>query len=188
MTSKKVIVNLAPKMIKKEEDEDHIDTKVVLPKQPKKRSITFNSSWTFSPEDLSQSQQVAYIEQLHINNVTDINTCTLISKHINQKINGYKGQDKKKGLYDLQNIVDEKYVLNELYKSKHICFYCNECVHVLYENTREPKQWTLDRIDNNIGHNKNNVVIACLHCNVARKTMYHERYAFTKQLVLIKRN
>jgi len=186
MSSKIVIVNLAPIVKKKEEDRP--DTKVVSPKQPKKRSITFNSSWAFSSDELSQLQQVAYIEQLHMNNVTDTNACMLISKHINQKINGYKAQDKKKGLYVPQNIVDEKYVLNELYKSKHICFYCNECVHVLYENTREPKQWTLDRVDNNIGHNEDNVVIACLQCNVGRKTMYHERYVFTKQLVLIKRN
>mgnify|MGYP006140109951 CR=1 FL=1 len=188
MTTKTVMVNLTPKTKMKEEDENQMDTKVVLPKQPKKRSITFNSSWAFSPDELSQPQQVLYVEQLHINNVTDTNACMLITKHINQKINGYKTQDKKKGLYDLQNIVDEEYVFNEIYKSKHICFYCNEGVHVLYENAREPKQWTLDRINNDIGHNKNNVVIACLQCNVSRKTMYHERYAFTKQLVLIKRN
>ena len=27
-------------------------------------------------------------------------------------------------------------------------------------------QWTLDRIDNNIGHSKENVVICCLKCNL----------------------
>jgi hypothetical protein len=87
-------VNLAPGV--KTKEEDHPDTKVVPPKLPKKRSITFKSSWTFSPDELSQSRQIAYIEQLHMNNVNDTNACTLISKHINQKINGYKAQDKKK--------------------------------------------------------------------------------------------
>ena len=61
-------------------------------------------------------------------------------------------------------------------------------VEILYEKVREPKQWTLDRIDNRYGHNKENVLIACLDCNVRRKTMYHERYAFTKQLNIVKKN
>lgn len=51
----------------------------------------------------------------------------------------------------------------------------------------KPKQWTLDRIDNDIGHYSDNVVIACLSCNLHRKTMYHERFLFTKQLNIIKK-
>ena len=45
------------------------------------------------------------------------------------------------------------------------------------------KQWTLERIDNGMGHNKDNVEIACLLCNLRRRTMYHERYVFTKQMM-----
>jgi hypothetical protein len=48
-------------------------------------------------------------------------------------------------------------------------------------------QWTLERIDNDLGHNKNNVEIACLNCNLRRRTMYHERYLFTKELNIIKK-
>ena len=50
----------------------------------------------------------------------------------------------------------------------------------------DPQFASLDRIDNSIGHNKENVVIACLQCNVGRKTMHQGRYAFTKQLVITK--
>jgi hypothetical protein len=57
---------------------------------------------------------------------------------------------------------------------------------ILYEHVREPKQWSLERIDNDYGHNKNNVEIACLSCNLRRKTMYHERFIFTKQLNIVK--
>jgi len=60
-------------------------------------------------------------------------------------------------------------------------------VHILYENVREPLQWTLERIDNDFGHNKNNVEIACLNCNLRRRTMYHERYLFTKELSIVKK-
>jgi len=109
-------------------------------------------------------------------------------QHISQKLNGYKSQDVKKGLFDTDRFVDKQYVLELLEKSSNICYYCNTHVQVLYENVREPKQWSLDRIFNDQGHNKENLVIACLDCNVSRKTMYHERYAFTKQMVIVKQH
>ena len=82
---------------------------------------------------------------------------------------------------NLQNVLD----LMIQYENK--CFYCKENVNVLYEYVREPKQWTLERLDNKFGHNTDNVVIACLSCNLRRKTMYHERFLFTKQLNIIKK-
>ena len=33
---------------------------------------------------------------------------------------------------------------------------------ILYENVREPKQWSVDRINNDLGHNIDNFVLACL--------------------------
>jgi len=61
-------------------------------------------------------------------------------------------------------------------------------VSVLYEIVREPMQWTLERINNDFGHNYGNVEIACLNCNLHRRTMYHERYLFTKELNIIKKS
>jgi len=190
MSSKIVTVNLSSssKQNNKEYNDPGTGTEIIQPGQPKKRVVTTKSSWMFSPDDLSANRQFAYIEQIHANAITDNNACKLISQHINQKINGYKAQDIKKKLYDPTNTVDMDYVVNLLYTSHHVCFYCKESVQVLYENVREPKQWTLERIYNNIGHNKNNVEIACLQCNLGRKTMYHERYAFTKQLVIVKQH
>ena len=67
------------------------------------------------------------------------------------------------------------------------CFYCKDCVALLYENVREPRQWTLERIDNSIGHNIGNIEISCLSCNLRRRTMHHERYILTKQIKNIKK-
>jgi hypothetical protein len=61
-------------------------------------------------------------------------------------------------------------------------------VLLLYENNREEKQWTLDRLDNAIGHTKDNVVISCLKCNLERRCLNDEKFLFTKQMRLIKKN
>lgn len=109
-----------------------------------------------------------------------------IRRQINYKINSYKGQDVKKGLLLETEFVNYEYVLNLLIEKQLKCFYCLEDVLLLYNYVRENKQWTLERIDNKIGHNRGNVEIACLQCNLRRRTMYHERYVFTKQLCVIK--
>ena len=57
---------------------------------------------------------------------------------------------------------------------------------LMYEDKREPSQWTLDRLDNNIGHFHSNVVICCLKCNIKKRRMDDEKFKFTKQLRVIK--
>ena len=66
-----------------------------------------------------------------------------------------------------------------------ICYYCKEETQIMYEYVREPKQWTLERLDNSVGHNRNNVVISCLRCNVRRRCMKPEKYIQTKELTHI---
>ena len=43
-------------------------------------------------------------------------------------------------------------------------------------------QWTLDRINNDIGHFKDNVVICCLRCNLKKGTKNDEHFKFAKQM------
>ena len=71
-----------------------------------------------------------------------------------------------------QNMIDKfityDEIIEKLVLSKLKCYYCRcECL-LMYKNVREKKQWTLDRINNNIGHHKNNVVICCLECNLKK--------------------
>jgi hypothetical protein len=77
-------------------------------------------------------------------------------------------------------------VIQLLLTSQLRCFYCREDVLLLYEIVRDPKQWTLERVYNTKGHNKDNVEICCLSCNIKRRTMYHEKYKFTKQITFQK--
>lgn len=199
-TVKRITVDLTPPKKASEDGHDtdhhqiadhdplHCTVQSVQAKVPKKRSVIALDSWQFSQADLEPDMQRTYIKQLYSNSVIAKQPCKVIQQHIMQKLNGYKAQDVKKGFHDPEKFADVEYVIQMLEESSNFCYYCKDSVHVLYENVREPKQWSLDRIYNNQGHNKGNLVIACLKCNLSRKTMYHERYAFTKQLVIVKQN
>jgi hypothetical protein len=110
----------------------------------------------------------------------------LISSQIGQKIYGYKSQDMHKNIFLFEEFVNKKYVLELLLESRLLCYYCKKGVELLYSNVREPMQWSLDRIDNNIGHNIGNVCIACLGCNLRRKTINQTRYLTSKQFIFTK--
>ena len=57
---------------------------------------------------------------------------------------------------------------------------------ILYDISREMTQWSIDRIDNEVGHNMNNYHLSCLDCNLKKKRKTDEKFRFTKQLNLIK--
>jgi hypothetical protein len=179
-------ININPILFEKKKTKKENLTKTLEPKTPKKRIITMNQNWKFSIDQLHPTQQLEYVRQLLDNNIVDKNPCQFIKQQIQQKLSGYRSQDIKKKKYDVSQFIKNDKVLQIMIESENLCFYCKEKVHVLYENVREPKQWTLERMDNDQGHNSNNVVIACLGCNLRRRTMHYERYLFTKQLNIMK--
>lgn len=109
----------------------------------------------------------------------------IVMRVIKQKLSGYKSQDKRhfeeEKIKELGTPPTPEATRTLLLESDLCCFYCRGTVKILYENVKEPTQWTLERINNDLGHTDSNVVIACLSCNLGRRTIYHERYAFTKQ-------
>jgi hypothetical protein len=83
-------------------------------------------------------------------------------------------------------LVDFEEVLRLLVTCEMKCCYCSQNVYILYEKVRESKQWSLDRINNDIGHNKDNLLIACLECNLKRRRTNKDAFMFTKNMVIIK--
>jgi len=156
--------------------------------QPKKRMITSSHKWNIDCSDSTASQQLKYLYEILSENVVHKDQCSLIIQNINQKISGYKHQDEIKKIYDEAKFIDFKYVIKLLIDSALICYYCKNETKLFYEMVREPCQWSLDRIDNKYGHNCENLFVSCLSCNLRRKTMYHERFAFTKQMKIDKIN
>ena len=53
---------------------------------------------------------------------------------------------------------------------------------------KQDNQWTLDRIDNYMGHNYNNVLISCLKCNLQRGNINKDKFLFTKEMVIHKQD
>jgi hypothetical protein len=109
-----------------------------------------------------------------------------ILRELKNKISGYMNQDKTKNLYNPELIISLQKVIQLLKKSNLICHYCQKPTYILYKKVRDMKQWTLDRIDNDQGHNMENCVICCLKCNIQRKTLNDEKFRFTKQMKLSK--
>ena len=102
------------------------------------------------------------------------------------KIQGYKYQDINKDIFNADTLITLEDVLEKLISSKLSCCYCSKPVLVFYKNVREPMQWTLDRIDNDLSHTKENTCIACLKCNLQRRCMDAKKFTFTKKLKINK--
>ena len=129
------------------------------------KEITFNNCEINEPV-LDFKKQVEVINSIYLNNEHPLdkkfNVC------LRNKLNSYKCQDVKKNSFDPNNFITFDDMVEKLVESKLKCFHCNNNVYILY-NKRQSDQWTLDRINNNYGHNKDNVVIACMNCNLKRR-------------------
>ena len=153
--------------------------------EPKEKTIRKTmEEWKFDSKYLERENQLecltASVPSITVGDVPTIRT--ELRRQVCAKISGYKSQDMKKGIYDDAKFVRFDDVVALMAGRKMSCFYCKKQALLFYEYSRDCDQWTLERIDNTRGHNVDNVEIACLNCNLRRRTMYHERYVFTKQM------
>ena len=142
-------------------------------------------NWQHKNFLLDKTNHISIINQLFLNQSFKGNTTT--KKELQKKLNSYKQQDIKKNK-SANGLITYEELLEKLVVSKLHCYYCKQDVLLLYENNREQKQWTLDRLDNSCGHTKDNVVISCLKCNLERRCLNDEKFLFTKQMRLIKKS
>ena len=114
------------------------------------------------------------------------NIQSLFKSELIHKIQGYKGQDVRKEIHQPETLINLEQVLDKLVACHLQCVYCSKPVFILYKNVREPTQWTLDRIDNDLSHTAENTCIACLKCNLQRRLIDNDKFTFTKKLKLKK--
>jgi hypothetical protein len=152
----------------------------------KKREIM--NKYNINPLFLNCDKQMQIIKDIYYksNQYENPQEKTILQQEIEKKISSYRQQDLLKNKYNQLLFIDIECILKKLIDTEMQCFYCNCQVIVLYEIVRELTQWSVDRINNDEGHNKDNFVIACLNCNIKRRTTNSKKFLFTKQLNLVK--
>jgi len=153
-------------------------------KIPKKRLAS--QQWTFSLEQCTHSVQLQLVHDLSSETIESPISKT-IAQEIRKKIQGYKQQDKHKHIYDEEQFITYAYILDKMKECQLHCRYCNQPIYLLYDISRENTQWTVDRIENHLGHNRSNICLSCLECNLKKRRRSDEKFYLAKRMVLIKR-
>jgi len=177
------------------------DIKNIQKKEKEKKMRVETNTWGLEPEDLAFKTQLELLRQISesivktkeaikaindTNDTNDIKERQMIITHIKTKLSSYKQQDILKKKFLPEDFVSYSDVITLLTESNMKCYYCSCETYLLYEIVREMKQWSLDRINNDIGHNKNNLVICCLECNLKRRRTNKDAFFFTKNLKIQK--
>jgi len=154
-------------------------------KKEKKKKVETNT-WNLNEEELSFEMQLEILKSIYDKNtsIKDSKLTNFIVSHIKTKMSSYKHQDILKNIFLETDFVTFEYIINLLNSCNMKCHYCACETYLLYEFVREMKQWSLDRINNDIGHNKGNLVIACLECNLKRRRTNKDAFFMTKNLTI----
>ena len=140
------------------------------------------------PEDFFLFERQLEILKNVTNTEEDKNILKIILKQIERKISSYKQQDINKKLFNNEKFINTKYIIEKLIESEVKCYYCKCEMYILYKNVRDSKQWSVDRLNNELGHDNDNIVLACLDCNLKRRRKSADKFLFTKQLNIIKQD
>jgi hypothetical protein len=124
--------------------------------------------------------EIDVIDEAHAKTMKDIVTV------LKQKYSSYKSQDKQSHKYDADQHITYEQMIEKLFLSKLKCYYCDCDVSILYNKKRLKSQWTLERLDNNLGHYASNTCISCLDCNLRRRTDNYEYFKQSKQTKIVK--
>ena len=84
---------------------------------------------------------------------------------VKKMIHGSKKNDIKYNRYDEEHQVDREFLHCLIAKSPR-CYY-EDCSVELQYTTKQHDLGTIERLNNNIGHTKDNCVIACWKCNLS---------------------
>ncbi len=109
-----------------------------------------------------------------------------IMNDIRKKHYAYKCQDKIKHKFDDNQHITLDELIQKIIESQLKCYYCEKDIVLVYNKIRDTNQWSLERLDNNKGHYNENTCIACLHCNLSRRTDNYIEFKKGKMLQIIK--
>ena len=154
------------------------NSKVIDDKYYNDQSLGLNLLKEYNPEIITTKKKSSKDDKN--------DTLQHIVREIENKRKAYIYQDKLHSIYDDRYTISLEQIITLLQESELFCHYCRENCLLTYKEVMCRKQWTLDRIDNDYGHNHTNVVIACLDCNLKRGNMDSERFRMGKQFTFQK--
>lgn len=170
------------------------ETSNVLKKKEKKMRVQTHT-WDLDDYELSHQTQINILNHIHSNLTNKNNQENFNNKYINifinnlkNKISSYKQQDILKKKLNSNNFINFENIIYLLHESQLTCCYCHKEIYILYKQVREMSQWTLDRIDNDTGHNFGNLVISCLKCNLKRRRINKNSFMLTKNMTIKREN
>lgn len=152
-------------------------------KEKTSRLITKEIIWNY--DNITYDNELTILNDLKNNIIND--DTKILKNQIKKKISGYKNQDVIKKIYNPDKFINLQQTLTKLIECGCKCLYCSTNSKIFYKYVRDTNQWSLDRVDNNLGHNFDNVEISCLKCNLQRKTTSLDKYLLTHQINNIKK-
>ena len=169
----------------------------VLKKKEKKMRVQTHT-WDLDDCELSHETQINILNHIY-SNLTNILTknnqeifndkyINIFINNLKNKISSYKQQDILKKKLNSNNFINFENIIYLLQESQLKCCYCHKEIYILYKQVREMSQWTLDRIDNDTGHNFGNLVISCLKCNLKRRRINKNSFMLTKNMIVKREN
>jgi hypothetical protein len=159
-------------------------------KEPQKRAAINKSKLSIDKLDFNKQKELLNViskTQIGIDKESNVEN-EFIIKELQKKISSYRQQDIIKKILNENEFITYDLIINKLLECNMKCHYCKTEMLIIYEFVRELSQWTVDRIDNSKGHNKDNIVLSCLNCNLKKRRTSDEKFLFTKQLNLIKQS
>lgn len=170
-----------------------IDENNSFEQREKKQKMRIETeTWNINDDELSHSIQHEILNNIYSNSIIKNNEnkkyiSTFIS-NLKNKLSSYKQQDLLKQKYNSENFISYEETLSLLVQSNLLCHYCHNEIYILYKQVREMSQWSLDRIDNEIGHDSGNLVISCLKCNLKRRRINKNAFMFTQNMIVTREN
>jgi hypothetical protein len=152
------------------------------------KKLQIGESYNFIQEKELHKQNMITLRKFYMDDLPHTTENLNFKKSLNKKMNGYKNQDTKNEIFSSFHFISSNSVLEMLLTNNFKCFYCKIFLHLYPSIKRDPYQWTLDRVDNSLGHNEGNIVIACLKCNLQRRNQDKNKFKQGKNIVLNKIN
>ena len=174
---KKIIIIESP-------EKNKLTKKINSQKEKKMRIET--KTWGLNEDNLNHEIQLFSLRNIADDDKNKDKYMSKLKTHIKTKLCSYKQQDILKNKLNESEFVSFGETIDLLKSHNLKCCYCSDEVYILYEQVRAMKQWSLDRINNDIGHNKGNLVIACLECNLKRRRTNKDAFMFTKNMIIVK--